>query len=331
MATGDRRFSFRDVVVIADIFDRSASNDAFHRRRDLEMTDSDTLGALIKAIGGLGLRVHHYRNPAALARNAWRHKRDLVLAIYGGQRSRNRMALVPAICESFGLKFVGPDVYGRIVAQDKEVSKRLAKDCGLRTPAWRVVRDEDGVRHAAALTLPIVVKPLLEGSSIGISQESRVTNLDKLAEFIRDLIRTCDQPVLVEEFVPGREVAYARIQKAGDAAWAFSEIVIASDPSYFENRLFDADEKQERTADRAVRNIDAELSSDDRQSINSFLDAFGTYGYCRVEGRLADGKFWFIEMTPDAWIAPTGQFAMGYIEKGWSYEAVIEAVLASAN
>jgi D-alanine-D-alanine ligase len=295
------------------------------------MTESDTLGALFDAIGGLGLKVHHYRNPAVLGRNAWRHKQDVVLAIYGGQRSRNRMALVPAICESFGLKFIGPDVYGRIVAQDKEVSKRLAKDCGLRTPAWRVVRDEDGVRHAAALTLPVVVKPLLEGSSIGISQESRVTSLHKLAGFARDLLHACEQPVLVEEFVPGREVAYARIQKAGDLAWAFSEIAIASDPSYFENHLFDADEKQNRTPDRIVRNIDAELSLDDRQSIDSFLEAFGTYGYCRVDGRLANGKFWFIEMTPDAWIAPTGQFAMGFTEKGWSYAAVIEAVLASAN
>lgn len=324
-------FSFRDVVLVADRFEAANSLSPVHARRDLEMTDDKTLQKLRSTITSLGLKVWHYDGPESLARHAERHSEDVVLAIYGGQRSRNRMALVPAICESFGLSFVGPDVYGRIVAQDKELSKRLAMDAGLSTPAWRVVRHERDLSRAFGLNFPIVVKPLMEGSSIGISQRSRVSSKEDAMTLARELLISLSQPVLIEEFVPGREVAYSRIEIGDDYTWGLSEIVIEGDPGYFENRLFDAHEKQLRTPGRTVVNIDRELKPDDRTRIEDFLATFGRYGYCRVDGRLANGNFEFIELTPDAWLGESGQFAMSFTTKGWSYARVIATLLASAN
>lgn len=324
-------FSFRDVVLIADELDESAAATAVHARRDLEMTDAHTLDTLCATIRGLGPKVHLYRSPEALASAACRHASDIVLSIYGGQSSRNRMALVPAICETFGLRFIGPDVYGRIIAQDKEVSKRLALDCGVLTPAWRIVREIGDLKHAAGLRLPLVIKPLLEGSSIGISQRNLVTRRDDLDPLTRELLAAFQQPVLIEEFVAGREVAYVRIEHAQPPAWALSEVVIDGDADFFTQRLFDAEEKLRPTPGRTVRNIDLELAPADRAAIEAFLAAFGPYGYCRVDGRLAGGRFQFLELTPDAWIHPRGQFARGFTDKGWSYADVIAAVLASAG
>jgi D-alanine-D-alanine ligase len=331
METKERQFKFRDVVIVADELDPAASAEPIHQRQDLEMTDPETLNALQSAIFTLGLKVHHYDGPAALAERARFHKDDIVLTIYGGRRSRNRMALIPAVCESFGLKFIGPDVYGRIVAQDKEISKRLAVDCGLRTPAWRVIRDKQQIRYAFGIKLPFVVKPLMEGSSIGITQRNRVNTADEATLLVCELLTDFQQPVLVEEFVSGREVSYARIENAGDDGWAFSEVIIDGDPHFFNERLFDAHEKLVRTPGRTVRNIDDELNAEDRRRIEALLTAYKGYGYCRVDGRLADGKFSFLELTPDAWIAPHGQFSMGFTQKGWTYVSVIEAVLSSVD
>lgn len=331
MDTAGPKFSFRDVVLVADRFDSEKSLGPAHARRDLEMTDDKTLQTLQSAITSLGLKVWHYDSPEMLARHAERHSKDVVLAIYGGQQSRNRMALVPAICESFGLRFIGPDVYGRIVAQDKELSKRLATDSGLSTPAWRVVRHERDLSCAFGLNFPVVVKPLMEGSSIGISQRSRISSEDDAATLARELLVSLSQPVLIEEFVPGREVAYSRIETGDDYTWGLSEIVIKGDPGFFENRLFDAHEKQFRTPGRTVVNIDQELKPDDRARIEDFLAIFGRYGYCRVDGRLANGNFEFIELTPDAWLGESGQFAMAFTTKGWSYAHVIATLLASTN
>lgn len=326
-----QNFPFQDVVLVADSFTLDDTEVPAHERRDLEKTDVHTLDFLQDAIATLGLTTHVYTGPQSLADHAIQHKEDIVLSIYGGQSSRNRMALVPAICETFGLRFIGPDVYGRVIAQDKEITKRLAVDCGVRTPAWRVVRDISEIRYASRLKLPVVVKPLMEGSSIGISQRNLAYRKEDVEALIEEMLSTFHQPILVEEFIAGREVAYCRIQGDNKDAWAFSEVVIEGDTNYFETRLFDAGEKLAPSTGRGIRNIDAELDDEERAAIERFLAAFGRYGYCRVDGRLNNGQFHFLELTPDAWIAPRGQFARGYTGKGWAYSDVIAAVLTSAE
>lgn len=326
-----RAFDFRSLVLVADLWDQgSPGSHEYTNRRDLEQTDRETLNEIVEAVKSLGIQVHHYESPAELAKHAERHKMDLVLSIYGGSDSRSRMAITPAVCEAFGLRYIGPDAYGRVIAQNKEISKRLALECGLRTPAWRVVRSENEALIASRVRLPVVVKPLLEGSSIGISDAS----LQHSAEGARDqaiaLLRRFGEPVLVEEFVAGREVSYTRIEHPVDDLWGLSEVVITDEPGYFFGRLFHANEKLIRDPRRTVLNIDPLLSSNDKAAIERFLTAIGRYSYCRVDGRLKDGKFHFIELTPDAWLGRAGQFAMSYSEKGWRYADVIAAILTSA-
>lgn len=321
--------SFENVVLVADVANEVAA--PLHERRDLEQSDRATLEALCGAIGSLGIGVVHYQGPDDLARNADRHLGDIVLTIFGGETSRNRMALVPAICESFGLRFIGPDTYGRIIAQDKEVSKRLARDCGVRTPSWLVLRSTLDLPRLSNVAFPCVVKPLLEGSSIGITQDSIVHSPSDAEHVASDLLDRFEQPVLAEQFVAGREVAFVAIERGREIEWAYTEVVIKGDPAFFENRLFDLKEKMERRPGRSVRNIDSDLAPADLQAIRNLLRAYGRFGYCRVDGRMAGGDFHFLEITPDAWIHPLGQFAMGFTEKGWDYDKVIAAVLASAD
>ncbi|MEM5474701.1 hypothetical protein WNZ14_23520 [Hoeflea sp. AS60] len=319
-----------DVVLVADLIADPNDNN-FESNRDTEQSERDTVDTLITTIKELGRGITHYNGPQKLAENASQHKDDIVLSIYGGRNSRNRMALVPAVCEAFNLNFIGPDVYGRIIAQDKEVSKRLALDCGLQTPTWRIIRNEQDVMSLDKAAFPCVVKPLLEGSSIGISQANLVDNSESAARLAQELLASLEQPVLVEEFISGRETAFVAIESKGQTHWAYSEIVIGGAPDFFRGRLFDAEEKANPTPGRTVRNIDDELDPTDHENIKGLLRAFGRFGYCRIDGRHADGKFHFLEMTPDAWIDPKGQFAMAFTEKGWTYSDVIDAVLTSTD
>lgn len=325
-----QRFNFARVVLVADVMDGDDST-ALAARRDLEQTDRATLEALTTAVRSLGLDVVHYEGPGALAANADKHLGDVVLSIYGGQGSRNRMMLTPAVCETFGLRFIGPDAYGRCVAQDKEISKRLALDCGLRTPSWRVLREEADLRRLTSFPYPAVVKPLLEGSSIGIGPDARVKDANEAEGVARRLMDDFGQPVLAEAFVAGREVALVAIENGQGFDRAYTEVFIDGEPDYFHSRLFDNVEKLHRSPGRSVRVIDDELADEDLAAIQTLLRVFAPFGYTRVDGRHADGKFHFIELTPDAWIDPRGQFAMGFTEKGWSYQEVIAGVLASAG
>ena len=318
------------VIVVADeIIGRNIG--PLWSRRDLEQSDKQTIQQLLTTIQAIGREVVHYQTPQELADNASQHRDAVVLSIYGGEVSRNRMALVPAICETYNLTCIGPDVYGRVIAQDKEVSKRLALDVGLKTPPWRIVRGHADLNSVSHVKLPCVVKPLYEGSSIGISQESLVRNHEDAVALARQLLEELGQPVLIEKFISGREVAFVAIEAGDGIHSAYSEMIVEGLPNFFLQTLFDAEEKANRTQGRTVINIDSELSSEDERCLMAFLRAFGTFGYCRIDGRHADGQFYFLEMTPDAWIDPLGQFAMAFTQKGWAYEDVIREVLASIN
>lgn len=330
MGEKKRSKTFSSVVLIADVID-SKDKKKSSRRRDLEKSELITVKKVLKTIGEIGIKSKHYQSPDILAKNASIHANDLVLSIYGGEVSRNRMALVPAICETFGLKFIGPDVYGRIIAQDKEVSKRLARDAGLETPDWLLIRSNGELASIKKLSLPCVVKPLMEGSSIGISQSSLCRTSEAVYKTANSILTDLKQPVLIESFVPGRETALSVIETPSGYQWAYSEVAIPNDPNFFDDKLFDAQEKAHPTRGRTVKNIDNELDPVDLDRIITFLKSYGVFGYCRVDGRHYNGKFHFLEITPDAWIDPKGQFAMAFIDKGMTYHEVIEAVLFSTS
>ena len=318
------------VVVVADIIgDGDKQN--IQQRRDLEKSDSSTVEQLLATIARLGLRGVHYQTPEELAKQAKYHKQDLILSIYGGEVSRNRMALVPAICETFELNYIGPDTYGRVIAQDKEVSKRLAFDMGLETPKWLIIRRIEDIQNIKSMSPPVVVKPSMEGSSIGISQSNLCHTLDEAIILTMQLLSTFEQPILVEQFIAGKETALSVIETNSGFECAYSEIWIPDDPDYFSNRLFDAEEKTNPSKEHTARNIDHELSTEQLDKIKTFLKAFGHFGYCRVDGKHIDGKFHFLEITPDAWIDKKGQFSMAFTEKGWTYDEVINAILLSAR
>lgn len=330
-AAADTRFPFNDVVIIADIIGDDGKVPV-EMRRDLEHTDVKTLRHLTEAVTGLGKKFHHYEHPKDLAKNAARHVNDVVLSIFGGTVSRNRMALVPSICETFGLSLVGPDTYGRVICQDKEVSKSLASAAGLKAAPHRIVRKESDIKIVSDFPVPYVAKPLLEGSSIGISGRSLVNDRTEGAELLRDMLNQFGQPVMVEKFIPGREASWCFIEGSEEnRVRAFAEIVWDNDPHHFDHNLYDAPHKLISEGRKIVLNINAELSARDAAAMERLLQMTGDLGYGRIDGKLINGEFVFLEITPDAWIGPTGTFASSFINDGLAFDEVIARVLLSAS
>jgi D-alanine-D-alanine ligase len=252
----------------------------------------------------------------------------LVLSIYGGERSRNRMALVPAMCEGLSVRFVGPDAFGRLYCQDKELSKRLALQCGVLTPRYHMVRRHVDLEHLAPVRFPVVVKPNHEGSSIGISRRSLAHDAPQMRAVAVELLERFQQPVLVEEFVSGREVSYNMIEVGGGAVGHLVEIRLGADPCYFDDRLFCAEEKA-AWAEVEVIPLDDQCVAQDMEALQRLATSLGHFGYCRIDGKLHEGRFHFIELTPDAWLDPRGAFALAFTKAGWSYPEVLAKVLAS--
>ena len=318
----------KEVVLVADMVSGTDKID-IGQRVDLEQTQPNTLALLLSAFSELGVSSHVYETPAELADHAMRHSNATVLSIYGGSRSRNRMALVPAICETYDLDFIGPDTYGRIICQDKSVSTDLAAEAGFRVPNQRLFRSVEEFNIIETIDTPYVLKPLLEGSSIGITERNLVRQSSVGHTLLCELFNQFAQPVLLEEFVPGREVSLNFIELKGQTLWAFSEIKIPNAPDYFDTHLFDADEKFHHRTDRQVVTIDEERPDGLLESAEKLLTMIGAIGYGRIDGKLINQEFVFLELTPDAWIAPTGAFAASFTNLKQSYSDVIAAVLMS--
>ncbi len=295
------------------------------------MTEHETLDALVGALRALGVEPRIYDDPTKLEKSAALHKNELIWPLYSGQSSRNRLALVPAICEAHRLPFIGPDAYGQIVCQDKEISKHIARTCGLATARHRLLREPSDVTRLAQFPTPYVLKPVREGTSIGISQRNLIWHSEEGGALASELLREFGQPIMVEEFVGGKEVSYNYIVADPDCHWNFSEIHVDGQESYFDSHLFDAEEKVHRSLPRHVRVIDEMLSTDDRNRIDDLIRAIGTIVYCRIDGKLHNGRFIYLEATPDAHIAPEAAFSASFIIKGWTYTDVISAILRAAT
>ncbi len=131
----------------------------------------------------------------------------------------NREAHVPAICEFFGRPYSGSDPFTLSLCLDKARTKEVLAYHGVPTAAFALVRDRVEIaklvsrvakaRSAKALRLPVFVKPVHEGSSKGITERSLCRTSAELAEQVVFLLDRYEQPVLVEEYLPGAEFTCA--------------------------------------------------------------------------------------------------------------------------
>jgi D-alanine-D-alanine ligase len=172
----------------------------------MEFDEEETVASLEGALRQLTHRPERVGRGVELARRLAAGERwDLVFNLAEGVRGRSREAQVPAVCELFDQPYTFSDPLTCAVTLDKALAKRVVRDHGLPTAPFVVVeRAEDAA--AIDLPLPLFVKPLAEGSSKGVTRLSRVETRDELVAACTELIETFRQPVLVETFLPGREM-----------------------------------------------------------------------------------------------------------------------------
>ena len=129
---------------------------------------------------------------------------DLVFNISEGFAGPNRESHIPTLCEILGLAYTGSDALTLGICLDKARTKEILAYHRIPTARFAVVAPGDS-SVKPALRLPAMVKPLREGSSMGIRNNSLVRTSAQLSARIRGIHRMYHQPALVEEFLPGRE------------------------------------------------------------------------------------------------------------------------------
>ncbi len=121
------------------------------------------------------------------------------LALHGGWGEDGRLQ---ALCELLGIAYTGSGVLASALAMHKASAKALFEAHGIPTPRHCRAEAPDQILDAMRGRLPLVVKPVAEGSSLGVSVVERKEELEKALEAARRYGRDC----LAEEFIAGREV-----------------------------------------------------------------------------------------------------------------------------
>jgi D-alanine-D-alanine ligase len=109
--------------------------------------------------------------------------------------------VIQGVLETLELPYTGTGVLGSALAMDKVRSKRLWSGMGLPTPEYILIRGEEDLDTVGALGFPLMVKPVHEGSSIGISRVENAAALQRGWVMARQF----DREVLAERWIEGRE------------------------------------------------------------------------------------------------------------------------------
>lgn len=135
---------------------------------------------------------------------------DICFNIAEGLRGDARESHVPAVLELLSIPYTGSKVLTHAISLDKAVTKQIWRDAGLPTaPFQRFTHADEPLDRR--LTFPLFVKPVREGSGMGINAHSIVHNEADLRAQVQWVITTYRQPALVEHYLPGREFTVALI------------------------------------------------------------------------------------------------------------------------
>jgi D-alanine-D-alanine ligase len=128
---------------------------------------------------------------------------DLVFNISERVYGPSRESHIPAMCEVLELPYTGSDPLTLGICLHKARTKEILTYHGIPNPGFQVV--ESLIDIPDDLSFPVIVKPLFEGSSKGIGDNSVVANKADLLSRVHDIAIRYNQAAIVEQFIRGRE------------------------------------------------------------------------------------------------------------------------------
>ena len=183
---------------------------------EAEFDSRETIDALTAALERLGHRVERIEVSGPASRTAARieaYSPELIFNTAEGRRGRFREAFYPALFDELGFPYTGSDAWVLAVTLDKSLTKLMLSEHGVISPRGQFIDDIvdlklDGWRF------PLIVKPNFEGSSKGITQDSVCEERGRLRALVEKTLARFPAGVLVEEFIPGKDLTVAFLEKA---------------------------------------------------------------------------------------------------------------------
>lgn len=297
-----------------------------------EFDHPSTIDVIAAAIESRGFKTKKIGNASSVLSKIDNLGVDIVFNISEGVvTGRNRESQVPILLEMVGIPFVGADAFTLGATLDKVMAKKIFIAEDIPTPRFFEVKSTDELKNTDHCKFPLIVKPRFEGSSKGLTENSRVENMGELKNQVEHIINIYKQPALIEEFISGQEFTVAVI--GNDPAQVMPVVQIKIDGRLkLEDKFYTF---ARITSDRLEYVCPAHIGSDLSKKLSDL--ALKTYKAveCRDFGRVDfrvdhDGNPYVLEINPLPSLSTEDIFVTVAKVMGMSYEEMIGKILNSA-
>ncbi len=344
---GEMIASHRETTLESFELASAAADDEF-----AEWDSEETVAAVERALSRFG-EVIRLEATEEFPERLRRERPDIVFNIAEGRRGVNREGHVPAICEFFGIPYSGSDPFTLSLCLDKARTKEWLAYHGVRTAPFVLLcdvaelesflggKEKDLFLHGPGSS--VFVKPVHEGSSKGITQRNYCRTVDELEAQAGFLLDRYDQPVLVEEYLPGAEFTCAILGNGDDArvlpivGMNFAALPPGALPVYgFEAKwLWDRPEQPLEMFECPARIDEALAIEIERVALRAYR-VLGCRDWSRIDVRLdAAGQPNVVEVNPLPGILPNPEdnscFPKAARVAGMSYDELIQSCLRAAS
>lgn len=298
-----------------------------------EFDSEVTVDAIAGALGALGhvvTRIGHVKSLAQrlVAGECW----DLVFNICEGLHGIAREAQVPALLDAYGIPYTFSDPLVTALTLHKGMTKTVVRAAGVRTANFVLISTLEDLT-GVALMPPLFAKPVAEGTGKGVSPLSRIRSLAELRPVCEQLLTQFQQPVLVEEYLPGREFTIG-VGGTGSNAFIIGTYEILLLPAAEDGIYSYANKENSEDLVRYELGLPNDPVVAEAEALT--LAAWRALG-CRDAGRIdvrcdAEGRPSFIEVNPLAGLHPThSDLPMICTAVGMSYGELIGGIVESAS
>jgi D-alanine-D-alanine ligase len=243
---------------------------------------------------------------------------------------------VAAYLELLGRRFTGAGPHGLYLAQDKALAKKIFAFHNIRTPDF-MTGYRGRLDCAHDIHFPVIVKPALEDGSIGIRFSAVVGSLKELMERIDEVHAQFDGPVLIEEYIEGREIYVAVLGNRDPEALPIVELDLSQLPAGTP-RIAGTEVKWEQGT-AVYRNtqpffpddLDEDTERKLKETACAAYQALKLRDYGRIDIRLdAEGNAHVIEVNPNPWLLSTAEFAKAAKKSGRQHCQLIADIVELA-
>jgi D-alanine-D-alanine ligase len=260
----------------------------------LDIAKSLSNRILLRALRQLDRRAFYYDNVDTFVRNIDLHREHLVVPYYYAVGSRINYGYVQSICESVEIRFVGPEAYALTVCNDKVLSKDICRSQGLRTPRCAVFYAQNDCPALEVLETPLIVKPVFEGNSIGITRDSVCPTADAARMKATALYSKIRAPVMVEEFLEGTEVNVCLLQD-GKGGYRINAVALNKSRAVYDYR-----QKHFRWPLGMYKPYQSAEIESNFESLLNIAKMLGKLEFMRFDCVISAGQLFCVELSPDA-------------------------------